>query len=203
MKWPTALFASILLASILPTGALSSRAPVPVETRTYQFKATIKDNAGVTPLKVGESITGQFTYDLRSEPVRKDKHWAHCKSKRNALVFEYGDLRFVGTGETLVTVSSFPNDEHFGVGAPDLILPKGWEMDHKGGSQTYGILFQNSPPQKVIDGIVIPSRLSLDDFKNVREVRLDFFHGVSFPGGGVKERATVMAVVETLEEVRR
>lgn len=207
MKWLAALFAGVL-ASVLPVGALGSRAPVPrvpVETRTYKFKATIKDNAGVTPLKVGESITGQFTYDLKSEPVRKDKHWAHCKSKHNALVFEYGDLRFVGTGEILVTITSSPDNEHdeaFGVTAPDLVLPKGWEMDHKQGSQTYRILFQNAPPRKVIDGIAIPSKLSLDDFKDAREVRFDFFHGVSFPGGAVKDRATVQAVVESLEEVR-
>jgi hypothetical protein len=205
MKWLAAPLAGVLLALGIPRDASSARAPAPVETRTYKFKATIKDNAGVTPLKVGESLTGQFTYDLRSEAIRKDKkgeHWAHRKSKRNALVFEYGDLRFVGTGEILMWVNSFPDFETFGLMAPDLILPKGWEMDHKQPSQTYSILFQNNPPRKVIDGIAIPSKLSLDDFKTVREVRFVFAHGVSFPGGAVKERADLRAVVESLEEVQ-
>jgi hypothetical protein len=180
---------------------LSGRAPAPIETRTYKFKATIKDNAGVTPLKVGESLTGQFTYDLRSEAVPKG-HPAHHRSKRNALVFEYGDLRFIGIGEILVSVTLSPDCEHFGVIAPDPTLPKGWEMDHKQRSQTYGIFFQNNPPRKPIKGIAIPSKLSFDGFKDVREVRLDFF-GVHFPGGAVKERATVRALVEGLEEVER
>ena len=39
--------------------------------------------------------------------------------------------------------------------------------------------------------------------KEVREVRIEFLQGVRFPGGAVKERATVKAVVESLEEVRR
>jgi hypothetical protein len=202
MKWLVAPLAGVLLALGIPRDASSARAPAPVETRTYKFKATIKDNADVTPLKVGESLTGQFTYDLRSEPARKDRQWPHRKSKHNSLAFEYGDLRFVGTGEILVSVTLSPDYEHFGCVAYDLTLPKGWEIDHKQQSQTYGIFFQNNPPRKPTNRIAIPSKLSLDDFKDVREVRLDFF-GVRFPGGAVKERATVRALVEGLEQVER
>jgi hypothetical protein len=187
----------------LSAGTSSSRAPVPVEVRTYQFRSKIKANGGVTPFEVGKTISGTFTYDVRSQAIRKGKQWAHLGSKRNAIEFQYGDLRFVGAGGIEVSVSSFEHSEHFGLRADDLVLPKGWEMDHKRKSQTYGVVLQNVPPKGVIDGIAIPTRLSLSDFTSTAELRLDFFEGVSFPGGAVKERGTVTARLETLEEVRK
>jgi hypothetical protein len=196
-------FAGILPVLLLSAGTSSSRAPVPVEVRTYQFRAKIKTNAGVTPLEVGKTISGRFTYDLRSEPVRKGERWAHLKSKRNALSFEFGDLRFVGAGATGVSVSSRAHAEHFGLGGGDLVLPEGWEVDDKQGSRAYAITLQNVPPKKVIDGIAIPTGLSLSDFTSTAELRLDFRHGVRFPGGAVTGRATVLAPLETLEAVRR
>jgi hypothetical protein len=202
------LIVCALVVSAVAVGTSGGRAPVPVETRTYRFKARITDNAGITPFKVKDTISGKFTYDVRSEVVRKGDEWGHFKSKRNAVMFEYGDLSFVGTGDVLVTVSSFKHAEHFSVVAPDLQLPKGWEMDHKLGSQTYSVLVQNAPSQGIIEGTAIPTKLSLSDFrssadhKSFVEVLLDFGNGVSFPGGAVKGRATVMAVLEDLDEVR-
>jgi hypothetical protein len=100
----------------------------------------------------------------------------------------------------LVTVGAFPPwAEHFQIVAFDLALPNGWEMDHGGQSQTYGIVLQNVPPRKAIAGLGIPDRISLADFSSTRELRLDFFHGVRFPGGQVIGRAIVSATVESLE----
>jgi hypothetical protein len=198
------LLAGIAFVSAPLTGSQEiAPAPVPLQTRTYQFEARVKDNAGITPFKVGDTISGRFTYDLRSEKVRGNPAFAHYEAVRNSFMFESGDLRFIGAGKTTVSVSSFEHSEHFGIGAPDLDLPKGWEMDHTRRSQTYGVLFQNVPPRKVISGVAIPESLSLSDFKNTLQLRLDFFHGVSFPGGAVKGRATVIGIVEKLEEVKR
>jgi hypothetical protein len=100
-------------------------------------------------------------------------------------------------------VHAFDHAEGFQIVAMDLKLPEGWEMDHRGGSQTDGFLLQNAPSRKVIDRAArIPERVSLFEFVNTREVRLDFFHGVSFPGGKVTNRATVYATVESLEHGR-
>jgi hypothetical protein len=197
------LLAGPLLALALAPGTTNSRAPAPVETRTYQFQAKIKDNGGVTPFEVGESITGTFTYDRRSNPIRSVPNCAHRVSDRNAIVFELGDLKFVGTDEVVVAVSSFEGSEHFGMTASDLTLPKGWDMLHKKGSQSYGFALQNVPPKKKIDGTSIPTELVLSDFTSSAEVWLDFYNGVSFPGGAVKGRATVMAHIESLKEVKR
>ena len=102
----------------------------------------------------------------------------------------------------MAVVSAFDHAEDFGMVAPDLELPEGWEMDHTRRSQTYSFLLQNVPPRKVIARAgSIPRRLSLSDFVSTREVRFDFFHGVSFPGGKVTDRATLYAAVESLEEV--
>jgi hypothetical protein len=76
-------------------------------------------------------------------------------------------------------------------------------MDHTRLSQSYSFLLQNAPSKKVLAGTAIPDRLSLPQFVNFREVRFDFFHGVSFPGGRVQGRATVHADVELLERVDR
>jgi hypothetical protein len=124
---------------------------------------------------------------------------------RNSLAFQLGDLRFKGTGKIWVTVATFQHAEHFGIGASDLQLPKGWEVDPAGSSRSpaCGFLLQNAPSRNVIPRAAIPDRLSLPDFKNTRELGLHFDHGVRFPGGAVKKGVGVRAVIETLEEIRR
>jgi hypothetical protein len=196
------------LTAILSLGAIIgvdtwARAPAPVyrerSTRTYRFTARIKSNDGVTPFKVADLIKGTFTYDLRGKNMRPDiASLGRYRSKRNSITFQLGDLRFTGTGEVLASVS-YRGDEHFAVGSSDLDLPKGWQMDHSGPSQTYTFLLQNAPTRQVIRSIEMPERLSLADFVNTHELRLDFFNGVTFPGGRVKGRATVFANVESLD----
>jgi hypothetical protein len=173
-------------------------------TRTYRFTARITNNEGVTPFKVGELISGSFTYDLRGTNIRPDvPNHGFYSSRRNSLTFQSGDLRFSGVGDILAVVNAFDEVEDFGIVAPDLKLPDGWEMDHTRRSQTYSFLLQNAPTRKVIPrGASIPERVSLSDFVSSREVRFDFFHGVTFPGGKITSRATVYATVESLEEVR-
>jgi hypothetical protein len=102
----------------------------------------------------------------------------------------------------LVTVTAFDHAEDFGMVAYDLKLPKGWEMDHTRRSQAYSFCLQNAPAREVIPREAsIPERISLSDFVSTREVRFDFFHGVSFPGGKIRGRATLYATVNTLELV--
>jgi hypothetical protein len=186
--------------------AWGAPAPAPIQTnlRTYRFTARIKKNAGITPLPVGKVITGTLTYDLKGKNTRPaGAAFADFQSARNSLVFEVGGLRFSSAGDVLFTVGAFDHAEHYQVVAFDLQLPKGWEMDHTRRSQTYGIVLQNAPAKGAVPRAAMPDRLSLSDFTSTRELRLDFFHGVRFPGGAVRGRATVYAVVETLEEVRR
>jgi hypothetical protein len=191
------------LFHLLATRGAPAPAPFHTNLRTYRFTARIKENAGVTPLAVGKVITGTLTYDLKGKKTRQvGDHGAYFQSARNSLVFEVGGLRFSGAGDVLFTVGAF-SAEHYQVVASDLQLPKGWEMEHTRGSQSYGILLQNAPAKGAVPGVAIPARLSLSAFTSTRELRLDFYHGVRFPGGAVKGRATVYAVVETLEEVRR
>ena len=181
-----------------------ARAPAPVYrenyTRTFRFTARIKKNDGVTPFKVGELIKGTFTYDLKGENIRPDLiRFGRYRSKRNSFSFQLGELRFTGVGDVLVSVVAWDHEETVSIVAPDLKLPKGWQMDHTRYSQSYGILLQNAPAKKVLRGGGMPDQLSLADFANTRELRLDFAHGVRFPGGRVNDRATVFATVETLE----
>lgn len=202
MSRTSVILVCVLLSSAVALGTAGGRAPVPIETRTYRFKARIKDNGGVTPFKVKDTISGKLTYDIRSEVIQKRDEWGHYKSKRNAVTFECDGLIFDGAGEVMVAVGCSEHAEQFIIRAPDLKLPTGWEMDHKAGSQGYSVLIQNAPPKSAIRGIAIPTKLSLSDFTSFVEVRLDFFHGVSFPGGAVKGRATVLAVLEDLDAVR-
>jgi hypothetical protein len=178
-------------------------APAPVRTVTYRFTARVTNNGGVTPFKVGELITGSFTYDLRGTNISPEvpAHGVYS-SPRNSLAFQVGKLRFSGVGDIWTVVNAFDHAEDFGVLAPDLKLPEGWEMDHTRRSQTYGFLIQNAPSRKVISPTAnLPRRIALSDFVNSREVHLFFHHGVKFPGGQVTGRATVYATVESLEEV--
>ena len=203
-------FGFVLLFATLPhlfgLGVSSARAPLPpyAHARTYRFTSRITKNEGVTPFKVGDVISGSFTYDLKgvnSQPGHPGH--AFYESARNAITFQVGDLRFTGVGEVTCVVNSLGACEDFGIVAPDLKLPDGWQMDHKGLSQSYGFLLQNAPLRGVIArDATVPERLTLSDFVNTREVRFDFFEGISFPGGKVAGRATVFANVETLERVR-
>jgi hypothetical protein len=197
-----------LLAVVAAAISLAAPAPFPrpahPHTRTYRFTARIKNNEGITPFKRGQLITGSFTYDLKSKAVRTNgRTYGHYESARNSFSFQTGGLRFTGVGDVTVTVSTFDHAEHFGIVAPDLKLPKGWEMDHTRRSQTYSILLQNAPSKKAITRLAIPDRVKLSDFVSTRELRLDFFHGVRFPGGTVKERATLCAPLLSIQEVRR
>jgi hypothetical protein len=179
--------------------------PLPTDLRdvcAYRFTARIKDNGGITPFKVGDVISGTFTYDLRG----KDRHaeaaeFGAFESSANAFSVQLGEERFFGAGDVLATLAVDKHAEHFGVVAHDLKLPKGWEMDHTVRSQSYGFLLQNAPSRGVVERRGLPDRLSLADFVDTREVRLDFFHGVRFPGGRIEGRATVFATVESLEEI--
>jgi hypothetical protein len=189
----------------MPVAAPERRPSPPrddARTVTYRFTARIKSNDGVLPFKVGNVIEGTFTYDLESKPRFASHPRNVLDSTRNALSFHMGELRFTGSGQISVTIADYKHAEHFGIGASDLVLPKGWDMDHTAGSQTYSVLFQNAPAKGVIAPAGIPDRISLPSFVNTRELRLDFFHGVRFPGGQVNRRAVVFATVESLESQR-
>ena len=196
----------LLFVGSLPPGAWTAPAPFrrQASARTYRFKACVESNGGVSPFKVGSLITGTFTYDLKGKHDGPPQpcHGTY-KSALNSLAFQVGDLRFFGTGDVDVTTGAFEEAEHFQIVASDLRLPRGWEMDHTRRSQTYSFLLQNAPSKKVVASPAIPNRVSLSDFVTTRELHLDFFHGVRFPGGRVKDRATVHAKVKSLEEVRR
>jgi hypothetical protein len=205
------LLSSLLFPLLVVVAAIGWAAPAPFprgnrdHTRTYRFTARIKSNDGVTPFKVGKRITGSFTYDLKAKRVRTHRRpgvYGAYVSARHSFQFKLGDLEFTGAGDIEVTVCLLDHSEHFQIVAGDLKLPKGWEMDHKQGSQTYSFLVQNVPSKKVIERLDIPDRLRLADFVDTRELRLDFMHGVRFLGGKVADRAIVYAAVESLEEVR-
>lgn len=198
---------AILLLLIAATDTCTAPVPParqPDHVRTYRFSAKVRDNGGVTPFKVGALITGTFTYDLKAKAVRTDgSSYGHYQSPLNAIDFRLGDLRFTGVGDITFTAGMHGRAEHYGIGAPDLKLPRGWDMDHTRRSQTYTVLLQNAPPRAAVPRVAVPDRLALPDFVTTRAVRLDFFHGVRFPGGGVKDRAIVFADVEKLEPVGR
>lgn len=174
---------------------------VDVNTHTYRFTARITANDGVLPFRVGSRLHGQFTYDMKAKDQRPNSPLlGFYPSTRNRFSFQLGDQHFTGTDVT-VTTGALSYAEHFGINAYDLKLPPGWEIDHTKRSQSYGIILQNAPSRGVMPNKAVPDRLKLSDFKNTRELRLDFFHGVRFPGGQVKGRAIVCATVELLEAV--
>ncbi|VTR92154.1 unnamed protein product [Gemmata massiliana] len=184
-----------------PTQLPVAPEPTPIETRTYQVKARIKNNAGITPFKVGELITVRFTYDINSKKLRSDDSYAHRVSKRNKMTFASGETKFAATEDIIIAVSSGKYYQTLNFVANDLELPEGWETNHKRGRQHYVVMFQTLTPEGVITGNSIPDRFSLSDFKDTAEVRLNFVEGVKFPGGEVK-RGVVMCKIESLEEVK-
>jgi hypothetical protein len=208
--------AAVLAALVLAAPALS-RAPTPPPaktTRTYTFEAKVTKNGGMDPLPVGEAVTATFTYDLAGEPfeVAPKQHGGY-RSNKNALAFEYGDLKFASAG---VTVYAGPgldgNNEYFDVVTTDVKLPKGWEK--RGGFQRLHLVLWNAPPDKKagrpgppfkanLDGFKLPLALSLADWPGLAEFRLEFSTGVTFPGGAVNKPALMRAAVEKLTAARR
>lgn len=179
--------------------ASAALAPAPDNTRTYQFAARVTDNGGVTPFKVGDLITGTFTYDLDAKDVKPSPTSGLYKSARNAISFRLGDLTFFGAGEVIATTASGDGIDHFGVLARDLKLPESWDMEHSRQSLGYFIMLRNDPAKGVFPNDKLPERLDLSKFSTFRQLRFEFYKGVRFPGGEVKERTSVYAVVETLD----
>jgi hypothetical protein len=170
-------------------------------TRSYRFKARVTSNDGVSPFRVGSTVTGEFTYDLRAKGPCPHHGGGQYPSPGHHFVVQLGKQIFRGR-DVAVTTGMLGHAEHFQVVAFDLGLPPRWDMDHTRGSQTYGVLLQNAPSRGVVTDVAIPRKLKLSDWVTTKELRLDFFHGVRFSGGQAKGRATVTATVETLEPVR-
>jgi hypothetical protein len=201
-------FALALALSVLPAGRFGAAEVIDpalndaahIDLPTYRFTARITDNAGVTPFGVGQVIQGTFTYDLEGRDRLTRLRWCgHYDSRRNSLSFRLGDLHFHGVGAVLATASRSERAETFSVVAYDLKLPPGWAMDHTGPAQSYGILLQNAPAKGALVDKRLPESLSLPSFTDTRRFRLNFFRGVSFPGGRVQGQADVYATLETLE----
>lgn len=200
----------VLALSTLPAGRFGTAdttdpaldASAHIDLPTYRFTARITDNAGVTPFGVGQVIQGTFTYDLQGRDRLTRLKWCgHYDSRRNSLSFRLGDVHFHGVGAVLATASRSERTETFSVVAYDLKLPPGWAMDHTGPGQSYGILLQNAPAKGTLVDKRLPERLSLPSFTDTRRFRLNFFRGVSFPGGRVQGQADVYATLETLEAI--
>jgi hypothetical protein len=170
----------------------------------YSFTARITNDGGVTPFRVGATITGTFTYDLKGVDNLTDLDWCgHFVSPRNAFAFQFGDECFSGTGPIWTTLSVTKRHEHVGVVAHDLRVPKGWEIEQNERGQSFGLWLENAPPRGMLPRKELPDRLMLANWINSRQFLLDFCGGVRFPGGEVKERATVVAIVEELQEARK
>jgi hypothetical protein len=216
--------ASLLLAvilSLMATNAASAaekpvRARKPARLVTYRFTARITDNAGVTPFKFGSKITGEFTYDLTAKNTKnvpkdlgpKFARRGRYLSNKNRIVFKYGKLRIESTGIVVVNTGTVPGiAESFNMVASNVVLPKGWKIieprDRKERSRAFGIIFQNYPPRGVLPSAHLPKDLDLSKFSNVKNMFLDFFHGVAFPGGAVSRRAKVEAEIQELERVSK
>ena len=200
----SALLAGLLVLTTVHT-AWGADGPVvarkPSRLRTYRFAAKITKNGGVTPFKVGTMITGEFTYDLAAKDIRQDNsEYGWYKSSKSKLTFNYRQLRFLGTGTIQVKIASSRSHEHFAILTTDLNMPKGWRIEphdtrKKYKSRTFGVMLQNAPSKGVLPNDAIPKILDLSKYVTTRHVRLDFFHGVHFPGGSIKRRATVYAVI--------
>jgi hypothetical protein len=205
------LFAFATVA--IPHSVLAERKPVvarkPNMLRTYRFTAKIIYNTGVTPMKVGTRLTGEFTYGLAAHNVSTLKRIGRYRSRRNKLSIRYGKLVF--RCQDVVTVSvgiSTPNRfEAFSISGGKLNVPKGWRshLDSFSGMDKSYITFylQNSPARALlVDGTRIPSHLDAWKRFQTRTLVLDFQDGVDFPGGRVDKRASVYAKIETLQPAK-
>jgi hypothetical protein len=175
---------------------------------TYRFVATITANGSATPFKTGTKMSGEFRYDVASKDRKPDdlKHGSF-ESPKNRIVFNYGKLRFEGKGRVRVNTGHYRQIvEHFQIVSFDLRLPKGWKRIQVPGkvdrSSTFSVLLQNAPPAGVFINDKLPQKLELSKFKNCR-VRMDFHHGVIYPGGVVRKRAIIEAKLEALRPVSK
>jgi hypothetical protein len=206
--WPALIIGALAFSpasdrSLLVAAPLRPPADDP-NLRTFRFSARVAKNGGVTPFEVGTVVKGTITYDLRGKDrLTENFECGKYDSERNALSLRLGDLEFKGVGKVVASASAFGHAESVSVIAPDLVLPSGWAMEHGSRSQSYGVILQNAPPRDVLAGKKLPDKVQLADFKDTRELRLDFSDGIKFPGGEVKGRATVHCKIEELEEVNR
>jgi hypothetical protein len=177
--------------------------------RTWRFTARIRSNDGLTPFETGGFITGTFTIDLDAAPEmqRSVPGQDVFRSKSNAITFTHEGFQFVGKDVDAV-VTATEVYESFEVVARDGDLSAGWGKAPahaiRGRETSYlefGFrLLHTSPHMSRVlrrDGS-LPGRLSLKDF-TLRDVRLYFPNGTTFPGGKLTKRGvTVVARVESL-----
>src|SRR6516162_8669860 len=126
----TGILSILATPRVAPLPPVPLREPPPRDLRVYSFTARITNDGGVTPFRVGATITGTFTYDLKGVDNLTDLDWCgHLVSPRNAFAFQFGDECFSGTGPIWTTLSVTKRHEHVGVVAHDLRVPKGWEIE--------------------------------------------------------------------------
>jgi len=179
----------------------------PGDLRTFRFTAIIKSNYGETPFKVGTKITGEFTYDLSAKDSKPEAlHRGWYESPNNRIVFKYRSLTFKSSGRVWVSTSCCKGPvEGFFIGTRDIDMPKGWTLidppkDRPYNSRTFSVRLQNGPRQDVVRDDTIPTNLHLHQFRH-KGLKVDFYDGVKHPGGVIRRRATVYAILEYLERV--
>lgn len=200
-------FTLLLTCSTLTLLPQVQPAPVPrradLSTHAYLFTARVTDDGGVTPFKVGSVITGKLSWDSKAKPLSQRANQAVWKSRLNSISFQMGPHRFSDVGEVKLVVTRFRFGETYSFVSHDLKVPQGWEIDHTSGSDSYAILLQNAPPRNAIPNLKVPEKITLSQFVSERQLRLDFFHGVRFPGGQAKGQCTVYATIESFKPAPR
>ena len=193
----------------VPGVGVAGRKPVvafkPSMLRTYRFTAKIIHNTGVTPLRVGTHLTGQFTYSLKASQTASNLKWVgHYRSAKIKIRICYGKLVFSSQDVGWIKVTSTKDQRGLYVGGANLKLPKGWQAKANAvgtRKSSCGFSLQDRGSNTLLPNTSIPSSLAFWKRFETCTVRLDFSHGVRFPGGGADRHAAAFAKVESLERV--
>ena len=72
------------------------------------------------------------------------------------------------------------------------VLPPGWSVPNPASlSDSYSVVFQNAPSLGVLTTDALPTSINLADWQSYRQMRLDFYDGVTSPSATTTQRLIV------------
>ncbi len=198
--------ASVAAAMALP--ALSAQAEVVV----FQFSGVISQIADfsgqprlVAPIPIGSTFTGTFQYEVNQSPSFSNPNFSRYTGACNSWRITVAGLDFYSapTEAAALGVGLYPGTvESFSIGTGDVVVPPGWSIPHTSQSDGYVLILQNVPDAGVLgNSTAPPATLNLAQWTSYHEIRMDFYEGVTFPGGQYSDRTTVVGNVQSITQL--
>lgn len=146
--------------------------------------------------RVGDAFDGCFSYDTASPdqfPANADL--GRYSAPADRFAFSSPGFSMTAT-DVLSDVALFPWAESVSSSGQTPVLPPGWSVPNPASlSDSYSVIFQNAPSLGVLATDALQTTINIADWVSYREMRLDFYDGVTSPSATTTQRLIVQGEI--------